>query len=361
MAVLIFLDSFDHWTWDEVTRKWTESFAGNGSLDFGRNGYAFKTFAGDHIRKTFESGEYSELCVGFAYKTSSFGGNYAEFRNARTGFVFGFTHVGDGRLTAYTYINPNQVTSLPTPSSFVMRANEWYYFECYVKVTSSGQVGATTDLAATFDVILRVNENPVINTTLSATYAGSYSATTPNQCRWASLDIGGPAGVASAWFDDLWLTDGEFLGDVNVAVLYPNASGAYTQWSPSGTSPAATGSPANWDMTEEHPGSDEFGTFVMAGATGLMDSYNLDDIPGSFSGTIKGAQALWLVRKTDAGEGAIRGTLRSGSTDIERADFYPSHLSWLYDIDPMRKSIFTSGDWTVPEINALEQGIKRIK
>jgi hypothetical protein len=133
--------------------------------------------------------------------------------------------------------------------------------------------------------------------------------------------------------------------------LYPNAAGDLSAWTPNGAG-------ANYTKVMEHPADDD-ATYVSTPTVGAIDLYNLDDITPSFAGTIKGAQALWLVKKSDTGTGSIKGQWKSAGSTLEGLEFHPSAGVYLYDIQAERKSIFTAADWTQAEINALQIGMKR--
>ena len=202
----------------------------------------------------------------------------------------------------------------------------------------------------------RVNEASILTASFSEVVNRPY----PGPRGFSSLALQGPGGGTNAHIDDFYLTDGEFLGDVRVGVLYPNDVGDSSAWTP-------TAAP-NWANVDEHTPDDD-ATVNSATSIGQKDLYKLDDLPGGFTYTLMGAQALWLVKKSDAGSAAVKGVWKSGGVEIDQdkghnfqADgYHPSYLSYMYAMQPERKSIFTSADWAVGEINALQLGIKRVK
>lgn len=334
---LIFLDSFDHYSTAQRERKWTRwDF---GTIVAGRNGFGGGVSGISHAIKTLDA-ERTQLTMGCAYNTRSQANEILRFRNLRNSIVADLRHVGDGRL--YFEWQAKGVTfSGETPSSFVMHANKWYYVEMQVTVSDDGE-----DIS--FSGTARINEEEILNDA----HTFDFATPLPYSAAFAQIWLGGPGGGFSATVDDLYVTDDEYLGDVAIAVLYPDALGDNEEWTPS--NPADD----NWDHCEEHPADDD-ATYVTADAVNELDMYNIDDV-GPFVGTIKGAQALWCVKKSDMGTGAVKGQWKSGVTVSEQPNaFYPSALEYLYARQAERKSLFTAADWTAAEVDALQQGLKR--
>jgi hypothetical protein len=284
------------------------------------------------------SGSYPTITAGCAYQTQSFANEIIAFNLNIPGYSHttqvGLQHNGDGRL--YTSPNGNTTPGSGPLSSFVMLTNTWYYVEFKCSIS-----GATMLLEA------RINEGVI----LSDTYTLTGSPTAPGM---TSFTFTGPGGGNHALFDDVYCTDGEYLGDVHVYALFPRADGDLTQWVPSSAG-------AHYLMVKEHPAADDSTTIVSADSSsiGNIDRYYLDLITG-FTGTIKGTQACWLIEKSDAGDATVEGEYKSGGgTVIDTAAYHPSYTAWFYLLDPQRESIFTSADWTPTEINAMQLGIKR--
>lgn len=353
MSKLLFIDSFDHYSEAQTTRKWTQGSLAIG--EFGRTGLGagIGTFAS--CSKTLGQ-EYSILAQGVAYKTPAFANTILWASNAISSVNAFVTHIGDGRLWHQCWAPAGWFTTYRTgdPSTFVMLANRWYYVEFYVYLEAIDNGNDTYDI--TYSMITRVNEQEILNDVMGP-YTQPYNGTTYGHFKFASVGPGGPGGGYHAGIDDYYCTDGEFLGDIKIGVLYPNASGAYQQWTPLSGGMSFSGS--NYEMVREHPADDDL-TILYAAATGQVEMEHLDDIDISFSGTIKGAQALWLVKKTDMGTGIVEGIWKHDAVEVSGLDFYPSALDYLYDIQAERYSLFTSGNWTVPEVNELELGIRRI-
>jgi hypothetical protein len=341
MPNLLFCDSFDHYSVPQGSRKWT-SFPG-GTMVAGRTGNALQAGANGMPSKTLNA-EYTTLTAGVAYRTQGFGNQILKFNNIVNDVKAYLEHVGDGRLR-FLFQGGGFGTAGP-PSTFVMNLNQWYYFEMQVAIT--GGPPATT----TFTGTARVNSAEVLSWSLN----GSTSAT----LKFAGVSLEGSGGGFNSTVDDFYCTDTEYLGDVKIGVLYPNAVGDASAWTPNGAG-------ANWTKVMEHPADDDV-TYVAAASTGLKDLYNLDDIDPAFTGVIKGVQALWCVKKSDEGQAAVKGLWKSAGVEIVQSSghnyiapngYSPSAADYLYNIQTERKSLFTAADWTKTEINALQLGITR--
>jgi len=345
VAKLLFIDSFDHYSTAQTSRKWTVQ---NGATitSAGRTGNGMIGAALDFPSKTLDQ-DYTTLTMGAAYNTQSFANAILYFRNVINDVQFSLFHVGDGRLRfRFQALPGSPISALSAPSSYVINNNRWYYFE----------MQATLDGGPPAHVVASARVNGVEFLTWDYTHASLGAA--GMAFRYVTMEA--PGGGLKATYDDLYVTDTEFLGDVRIGVLYPNAVGDSSAWTPNSAG-------ANYTKVMEHPADDNV-TYVAAASTGLKDLYNLDDIDPAFVGTIKGVQALWCVVKSDEGDAAVKGLWKSSGTEIVQASghnflppngYYPSATSYLYNIQTERKSLFTAADWTKTEINALQLGITR--
>jgi len=340
MSACLFLDSFDHYSTTQVGRKWT---TGGGAIVAARTGNGLRGGATSLPAKTLNA-EYPKLTMGVAYNTEAFANHIMQFSNVTDNVSAGLAHVGDGRLRL-TFASNGVGNIFGTPSTWVMSALAWYYFEMQFEITVASPPHALASA--------RVNGVEIL--TWDATLTGAPAAMDFNR-----INLMGPGGGNNATFDDMYLTDTEYLGDVRIGVLYPNAAGDSAAWTP-------TGAATNWQATDEHPADDDT-SYVSAATVGLKDLYNMDDIDPAFTGAIKGVQALWLVKKSDEGAGAVKGVWKSGATEITQASghnylapngFHPSAVDYLYNIQTERNSLFTATPWTPSEINSLMLGITR--
>lgn len=329
---LLFVDSFDHYnTLSQMQRKWTALGTG-GAFATGRSGsgqcYQCTATGSPELTLGYE---YATLASGFAYQTTAFANDLVNFRNIRQGFNgFSLSHVGDGRLfVQFPFTGVQSIIS-----GFTMSLNTWYYVElqCALNFTGSQIQG---------NYIVRINNVVIASGTLSFNFGSALN--------FAQLVWGAPGGANNCSFDDLYITDGELLGDYNWICIYPNAVGDSAQWMPSP-------SQANYLNVQEHA-PDDFSTYNEAGAIGNQDLYNLDNV-GSV--TIIGIHALNCATKIAAGVASMESSIKTNTTLVQEPEFFPSFGSWLYQRQAYRKNPVTGLDWTAADINAIQRGALRI-
>jgi hypothetical protein len=340
---LLFLDSFHHHL-DESNRKWTlgnfSTIAGGRAARGGQIG----TFATTgHVLAT----EHLTVCAGVAYKTPAFANSPLYFWNQYTNSWAQLSHLGDGRFRFYCSAGAQNAygTELSPP----MHIGRWYYleFKCVMAITPVG--GGLCDVSLTNT--MWANEEQWFTEVL--TFEDLTYQPFQDHPGFAALLLVGPGGGHQATFADLYWTQGERLGDGEIHPLYPNAAGDLTEWTPSAG--------ANYENVDENPDIDDDSTYNKVGAAGLpkTDLYNLDNIAG-FSGTIKGAQACACLKKSNVGFAYGRFVWKSGVTTYNGGHyFYPSFIDWRFDLETKRKSPFTSLDFTVAELNAMQLGYQR--
>jgi len=346
MSNLIFIDSFDHYSTAQILRKWTSTSGapsivtspvrtGPQAIQGGAGNFAFKTF----------NASYAQLTAGAAYQTQGFANAILTFQNASPAVTFLLQHVGDGRLNMFFQYGGQSATS--PASTWVMNTNQWYYIETQATITGGPPAS--------------VNATAQVNGVTILTWTGTLSSAGLAGLMFNAVALGGPGAGLNATVDDFYCTDTEFLGDIRIGVLYPNAAGDSAGWTASSTGLA------NYTMVLEHIADDD-ATYNKAPTTGLKDLYNLDDISPAFTGPIKGVQANWCVKKSDGGVGSVKGAWKSGSTEIDQSQgdnfippngFNPSYTSYLYSREAERNSLFTSSPWTIAEVNGLQLGIIR--
>ena len=155
--------------------------------------------------------------------------------------------------------------------------------------------------------------------------------------------------------DDALFCDGggrrnnDFLGDVRVVTLRPNADTAQADFTPS----AGT---AHHSLVAEAPDDDGGASYVESGTVGHKDLYGYQDLTGMPAG-IMAAQLATVARKDDAGSRSLRAVPKSGVPTANGATRVLGTTYALYDnrfeVDPA-----TGAAWSKAGIDALQAGVE---
>lgn len=223
---------------------------------------------------------------------------------------------------------------LGTSAPGVFPASAWTYIE--VKVTVDDSAGA---------VDVQVNGTNVLSLTgLDNQQTGNNYIT-----RY---------GLATGLYDDHYLADtsgpapgNDFLGDVKVETLYPNAAGDSADFTPSAGS--------NYQNVDEPQTNDGDTTYNESSTTGDIDLFNLDSLVTT-SGTVFAVQQHMAARKTDGVVREVRHKLKSGSTTVDGATvgLGTSYQQFHGDIEELDPD--TAAAWTISGVNALQIGYENI-
>lgn len=168
------------------------------------------------------------------------------------------------------------------------------------------------------------------------------------------LNSPAPSSTEDAVFDDVYVLDllgtenNDFLGDIKVTTVMPNADGAHTDLTPlSGTD--------HFAMVDEVP-IDEDTTYLHSDVIGHKDSFGFPDLSGDI-GTIFGVQASAIARKEEAGHRAARVLTRISGVDYvgdeKGVTFNYSLVQHLWDQDPDAVAA-----WTEAAVNGAEFGVE---
>ena len=218
-------------------------------------------------------------------------------------------------------------------SDLALNLNTWYYIEAKINIADSGGL---------FEA--RVNEQVWV------TYTGDTKQTS----------IAGASRVilygraADNAIDDLYICDGtgssnnDYLGDCRVDTIYPNGSGAHSDFTPQGSG-------ANWENVDETL-MDEDSSYNHSNTIGHKDSFAFTNLP-TITGTIFGVQACLGARKDDAGVRVVRPLTRIDGTDYEGGDQYLAS-SFLFARNIWEQNPDTSSAWVQADIDDAEFGYK---
>lgn len=153
--------------------------------------------------------------------------------------------------------------------------------------------------------------------------------------------------------DDVYLCDtsgsrnNDFLGDVKVVTLRPNADTAQADFTPS------TGS-VHYSLVAEAPDDDGDASYVESGTVGHKDLYGYQDLTGT-PAAILALQLATVARKDDAGSRSLRAVLKSGATTANGATRVLGTSYTLYD-DRFEADPATGAAWSKAGVDALQAG-----
>ncbi|WP_062196544.1 hypothetical protein [Caldimonas taiwanensis] len=242
----------------------------------------------------------------------------------------------DGRLRALQSRNGDWFLTLAR-SVATAAARGWHYIEMRL---------VQSDYSGVFEV--RLNGVSVITLYALNTLNGANGLIT--------VFLGPPPGQETAVtidVDDLYIADttgtinNTFLGDVRVDVLQAQAQGTQAQWSvlPSGLQA--------WQAVSD--GDDA--TAITASTVGMRHSFDMAALPVMASPAVHGVQVTMLARKTDAGNGRVRGLVISGAQSAVSADIVlEEQLAWhtaMFELNPNGNV-----QWTEGTLNAAEFGVE---
>jgi hypothetical protein len=325
-------DGFDHYNyqldkWQQYPTSYCNVANGGGRRDGGKlvvsrpSYYAFSMPNG----VSFDVGD--TLIVGFAVMITS-----TDMLRWTVGAATGTGVVIELRIDSNGYIVLYRgATEIGrSASNPCNQGNKWYYLEW--KVLFDNSVGTCE---------VRINEKTVLNLTGIDTIENDAYLPT------AEYTWGG-----DIWADDFYLCNGEgdnnndFLGDVAVYTLWPNAAGNYSQWTPSGEA-------TNYLCVDDPWTIDDASTYVGDSISGEIDTYGFDSIPDC---EVLGVQ-MCLWGSTDVSSRKLLPLFRSGGVDYEFSGEITVLSGWDMDVVMMDYlSPATDSQWTRNEINAGEFG-----
>lgn len=333
---LRWIDSFDHYVTADIPAKY-DSISGSPAITatsrFGSGALQLTDANTQHtVVKVFDA--QPTWIVGFAFRYVMSGGNKQIFTlidNATIQVTLYYE-----TSTRKLFLNGPFGSSL---STLGLSDNTWYYIETKVTIGNAGS----------WEV--RVDGNTWI------TGSGDTQASANASADRFRFEAGGSGGTSTARiFDDVYILDGtgaaplnDFLGDVRVEALFPNANGNSSQ---------LVGSDAdsvNNYLLVDDPTPDGDTSYVESSTVGNKDTYAFTNLTPTL-GTVYGVQISSEARKTDAGLRTVKNIARLSTTEVDGA---ANSLSSSYR---MFNDIMTTkpggGAWTITDVNNAEFGIK---
>jgi len=325
---LLWIDGFDHYSANQSTRMYEDGAIAGMSTSIARTGQAANPHYLDFGLKKYLGTNAQTLIVGFAYYNDNdtyqgwtwlvrfYDGTTEQCRLER-----GY----EGKLRLY---GNNTLLAESAPATY--RGRQWCYIE--IKITF-GNPGS-------YEV--RVNTRTVMSGT------GRTRSTANNYANWV-----GWRGPGGDWIDDLYICDNtgtqnnDFLGDIKVVTIYPNADGTNAAWTPSSGT-------AHYAVVDEAPANDDT-DYLYTSTVGATDTLNFEDI--TLTGSIRGILQLACIRKDDAGARSAALICRVVTTDYEGPDVSLGN-SYTYLKQIRETNPATGSPWTVADINAAEFGVR---
>lgn len=239
------------------------------------------------------------------------------------------TTISSNGYASYSFISQDSRGRLPVRG--------WHYVE--FKVIQHESIGVLQ---------ARVNGQLVIDLSgIPTLLSGSgqllsvFVGSNPSQSTGVTVDV-----------DDLYIANtagpfnNDFLGDVRVDVLQPQANGSFNQWSVEGAASA-------WQAVSD--GLDATG--VRAASVGLAQTFYMQALPAMASPAVHGVQVAALARKTDAGSAALRLRAVSGAQIASSADIaLQEQLAWHTAM--FEANLNDGTQWTESAVNAAEFGVE---
>lgn len=161
------------------------------------------------------------------------------------------------------------------------------------------------------------------------------------------------------YFDDITVNDttgdanNDWLGDVRVDVLKPNADTAVADWAPDAGS-------EGWSrIDDQNGGADEDTSYVQTANVGDKSEFDLSNIVGISSG-INAVQVRVRAKKSDAGTRTYRAYLNNNGEVAEGNAINPStDYSWAFNLTAEANP--DGGEaWTDDAVKTLKLGLELV-
>jgi len=333
---LLFMDSFDHYGTGgdpAALGKWATITVGSVNNTNSRTG----TFS---LRFSASSGEITSkpltvsggFVVGVAiYNTTSFNTN-----NDIIQIQEGSTVQLAVSITNTGLLQVKRSTTVLQTGTKVLNINSWYYIEFK---------GTIHDSTGSYE--LRIDGV----TELSATGVDTLSSGT----NWNCVSFGALSGNLS-YIDDVYICDtsgaaprNTFLGLIKIECLLPQTD-AVSAGTDRGFTPS-TGTDHGALVDEVPPNTTDYNFSSIVS----KESYQFPAM--TLSGTVLGLQTNLFVSKSDSSPRVVCATIRMPITDYDGASVNPTtSFTYLTEIRPVNP--FTSGEWTVADVNSAQAGMK---
>lgn len=343
---LQFIDGFSHYP--NIMEKWDEeNVAGApgvvispavGRFSTGSLGLGPATI-GEWVQKNLPT-SVSTLVSGFAYKFVNNESAIIQWiNNSGTPHLSFLLDGTDGSIKIYRGTTGG--TLLASSAAAVLTSAVWQYVEIKAFVDNvNGFVEAKVagvSVASATTVDTQDDASPLIL---------NYRVTTGTVMTTEDINI-----------TDLYILDdtgaapyNDYVGDVKVSVLRPEANGALNNFTP-------TGAATNWEAVDDTL-MDSDTTRVASGTINARDEYDVESFAslGLTVGTIFGVQVCNACKKTDAGTIGYKDNLTVGSTVFQSAEVFAPAGAYKITTDVHQINPDTSVAWTESTAEAALPG-----
>lgn len=343
---LVFCDSFDHYgnSPTEVGRKWNSvSSASILSTSGRRSTQAVQVGGTTTLTKAVSN--LSTIIFGFAANPQAFvGAGYSAwwgfYESGSAQCSIG--HGDDGSVRVFRGLN---VAELGRTPAGLLTVGAYCYIEVKITFGNSGSI--------------EVRVNGVTQLVVSGSPSVDTTVTSNNWC-----DQVRAATTFTFHCDDLYICDtsgavnNDFLGDVRIDCIMPNAAGTYNDFTGHGGSPANQ----NHDNVAEAD-SDEDTTYNESSTAGHRDSYHHSDLSALVNESIKAIVTNVTAKKDDAGARSLKTGIISSSASPTAIDLDAGtglstsyqQLRRTFETDPA-----TGAAWTLAGVNGVQSVVENV-
>lgn len=219
------------------------------------------------------------------------------------------------------------VSTILATGTTMVSSGMWNYIECKWFIHDS---------TGTFELRINGSPTPDIDLTGADTNNGLALGVDAIELNGSGLNL---------YYDDLYIDDAQFHGDVFVHTIVADGVGTDADFTPSAGS--------NFENVEELP-TDNDSTYNESSVVDDRDRFTHDDLPAD-TDVVLGVQVGIWSRKPAAGDREVRVLAYDGVTEAEGAAHSPaSSYSWLYDLFEDHPT--DANPWTESEVNAGQFG-----
>ena len=350
---LLFLDGCDlHASHADLLRRWS-SASSSTQVDvsttggrFGGGAIRLRTIAGEETLSKNLAPPYSAtLVIGAAVmlepeSTTSTAGEDEILQLLDSAAVVHLTLTWSSLDQLLRVYRGTQAGTLLATSSQALPILAWAFLELKATIADSGGL-----------VELRLDGAPVLSFSGDARNAGTAEIVT---VRFSNHYVS-TGNRHLLRLDDVHLCDtsgsrnNDFLGDVRVVTLRPDADTAQGDFTPSSGS-------AHYALVAEAPDDDGDASYVESGTVGHKDLYGYQDLTAT-PAAIMAVQLATVARKDDAGSRSLCAVLKSGATTANGATRVLGTTYALYD-DRFEVDPAAAAAWNKAGVDALQAGVE---